>query len=551
MSSPSRYDLELADVNYIVERYQQRAFEADPSAGAYSSFLNVIESSRQIINITAESISSADIGTFNVEIEEREDIIAKVPCSSDIEFEQVVEGLDKGIQNAEKFSTNKRNKDIASVDATDTAKCINCGERPEFLGEINFKPVFALDGLRDMLNSINNSVDQMMQQLDPYSFVNGLCPFLDTFANRTCTFDLKALLGLINMLIGRYSMSAMKMTLNWSFLLGPMIKAVAEVATSFIEEIMKQISYLFSCFRTFLLAAKELIFQAQKIISETGNLGNRLLSDQILDKNNHSLRSSKINAKNTATSFSNPAGKGSLSFKDYSLKDNISGKSSFKANGSGELNLTSFYKTGTVIGKQAKKKGLFDGIQYGYEGSLENMFGLNKDPKNMNALGKGVQGASNLVGAINTELLDRLLAILNSSESYIKGLLGNLVLSIKSLNSMIGQSFSTTIKLGGLILFLVDMFNLCVSLAKGGFGFSNGICQKVEEGDFEYFDALLKSLYGEDSIFDIEGLVNGQVRIDSGIYDLDSIKCGSLPQVSEEDRNKSLGWADLEDLIKG
>ena len=73
----------------------------------------------------------------------------------------------------------------------------------------------------------------------------------------------------------------------------------------------------------------------------------------------------------------------------------------------------------------------------------------------------------------------------------------------------------------------------------------------IAGGDFEYFDALLKSLYGEDSIFDIEGLENGQVRIDSGIYNLDSIKCGSLPEVSEKDRNQSLGWADLEDLIKG
>ena len=551
MSSSSRYDLELADVNYIVERYQQRAFESDPSAGVYASFLNVIESSRQVIDITAQTISSADLATGDVEFEEEEDPIGDVACSTDKEFEEVKTGLDKAIEDAENFTTNKRNQDIANVDATDTSKCIDCGERPEFLGEIDFKPVFALDGLRDMLNSVNNSIDQMMQQMDPYSFVNGLCPFLDTFADRTCTFDLKALLGLINMLIGRYSMSAMKMTLNWSFLLGPMIKGVAEVATTFIEEIMKQISYLFSCFRTFLLAARQLVSQAQRIISETGNLGNQLLSDQILDKNNHTLRSEKMNVGKTERFFSNPAGKKALSFKDYSLKSSYSGRDSFRENGQGRLNSLNFSRESTIIGQKAKTKGLFDGMQYGYEGNLEKMFGLNKDPKNMNALGKTVQGASNLVGSINTELLDRLLAILNSSENYIKGLLGNLVLSIKSLNSMIGQSFSTTVKLGGLILFLIDMFNLCVSLAKGGFGFSNGICQKVEEGDFEYFDALLKSLYGEDSIFDIEGLENGQVRIDSGIYDLDSIKCGSLPEVSEKDRNQSLGWADLEDLIKG
>jgi len=550
-SEPSRYDLELSDVNYIIERYQQRAYETDPVAGSYASFLNIIESSRQIISIGMDSIDYADVGIEEPrEVEELEELIGEVACSDDTEYQYQTYNNPIG-QDPITMDLGEKEKEIAKIDSqSDIEKCIDCGERPT--SEFSFKPIFAMDGFRDLLNSLDSTMDSLMQQLDPYSFVNGLCPFLDGFANRTCKYDLKAMLGLLTMLMGRYSMAALEMTLNWSTLLGPLVKGVADIAGVFAEEIMRQVGYVFDCIKKYLFFAKDLITQTQQILAETGNLVDRVTTDSFKqvfkESDNWNSSTGRIIAgQKDNISGNHPAPTASnYFFGDYSFSENtMKGTSSLKTGPEFNAKSLNFSSKNYPSGSNFKKKGVLNSFafEYGQEGeSLERMFGLNKPAGNMKGAAKAYQAAGNTIGAANTEIIGRLLAVLNSAESYIKGLLSSLLLSIKSLDTMMSQGFSTTVKLGGLILFLSDMVNLLLSMADSKFSFSGGVCESLEKGDFKGFDALLKYLYNTNSIFDIEALENGQVRIDSGIYDIDSIKCGIVNEVTQEERSQNLNY---------
>lgn len=547
----SRYDLELSDVNYIIERYQQRAYEVDPLMGSYASFLNVVESSRQVIDIGMDSINYADVGTGETppSMEGQEDLVGDIECSTDKDFEQVPisnSSTNEGIQ----VPLPDEVQQVADVDSrSDIEKCIECEERPENSWEFSFKPIFAMDGFRDLLSTLSATMDDLLRQLDPFSFVNGLCPFLDTFAERTCKYDMKALLGLINMLIARYSTSALEMTLNWSTLLGPMVKGVAEIASTLAEEIMKEVSYIFKCLKTYLLFAKDLMNQVQQLITDTSNLVDQAIVDPIKslgsleNYKNSSIDRLHVNQQqNTVGNNSFALDKTNLAFTETGIGKNLmSGRGTYRTGPTYTLPSANFYSSKQTPGGP-KKKGLINGFTGSYsDNNLEKMFGVGANAKNMKGVAKGVQATSNAIGTVNTELIDRLLAMMNSAEQFIKGLLSNLVLSLKSLDGMMSQGFNSTVKLGGIILFLTDMFQLILSMLEGKFGFQGGICKSLEEGDFKLFEDALKGWYGTDEIFDVAGLENGQVRIDSGIYNID-VKCGWPSEVTEEQRSQNLNY---------
>ena len=404
-----------------------------------------------------------------------------------------------------------------------------------------------------MLNTLSGTMDDLLKQLDPFSFVNGLCPFLDTFAERTCKYDMKALLGLINMLIARYSNSALEMTLNWSTLLGPMVKGVAEIASGLAEEIMRQVAYIFKCLKDYLLFAKDLMNQVQQLMTDTSNLVNEALIDPAMqlanleNYKNSSVDRLHVNRQQNVAGNSLALDKTNLAFTETGYGKNfMAGRSTYRTGPTYTMPSANFYSSRQTRGSQ-KKSGLINGVTGSYnDNNLEKMFGVGANASNMKGAAKAVQGASNAIGTVNTELIDRLLAILNSSEQFIKGLLSNLVLSLKSLDGMMSQGFNTTVKLGGIILFLTDMFQLILSMLEGKFGFGGGICKSLEAGDFKLFENALKSWYGTDEIFDVAGLENGQVRIDSGIYNID-VKCGWPSEVTEEQRSQNLEYTGSRD----
>lgn len=563
---PSKYDLELSDVNYIVERYQQRAFQLDPAAGTFAGYQNVIVSSRQMLDMAVNTLL-----IFN-ETEPRTPVSGEiqtlsggVPCSN-VEFsEELEDDVDLKVNLnplwKEHAAASEALEERSSQD--DIENCF-CTEVEGFGGDWDFKPVFMLDGLRDMIDNINNSIDQLMQQLDPYNLLNGLCPFLGDFNKSACMIDLKALSALIALLMKRYSMASMDLVLNWSLLLGPIIKGAVDAMATLIEEILQWVSHIFVCFKSYLEYARKMIADSQALIAEAGNLVNRVTADSFgetfkgenyrpstfqLGPNYSGGSGTAEGSKQAAMdTFGDWKGKGRSSSWNSppSAREYFDGQGTPPKSGSYNFNMPSFAPP-QERKMFSKGGGVPTSFNLKYKPTMENMFGLNQPlEKDDNWLQKGTQGLSNAIGGVNTQLVDRILAMVNSAENYIKELFGSLMVSIKSLNNMISQNFDTSIKLGGAILALIDLLNIIEAVSKMKAG--ENLCDDIEAGDFETFENFLKSLYGVDEL-DLTVSEDGTAYIDSGIYDLNVLKYCNNPDVdpgyvgtlhvSEEERNNT------------
>ena len=547
----SSYDLELADAQYIVEMYQERAFENNAAMGVMATFANNVTSLRQVLEIADEAFKISNTGSFNRKpiSEDMPDISGDVSCSDDVlEFEKDMRSVEKNFEipvNVEKKKPRKLTEE--EKDRT-LANCIDCGDWPEF--DLEW-PVFGLDGLQNLLDAINNCLDDIMKQLDPYSFMNGLCPFLDKFAKANCALDLRALIALLNMLLARYSLSALKLSINWGIIIGPIIKAIVDFLGSAIELLMRYVSYIFDCMRSFLRVIKDTLSQAERIIEQSQQLAAQIKnsSQQLFDKGNYALTKesgvadryssgsgfSQISEEfdqlkeNSAKKFQVKNKEGDYEYRGFgaSLEDrNIARDESYNFNFGGFSNIKrteevenfgQFLKS-TIVSP--------NGVNFAYQPKLEDLFDAKEEvsqrKQKENMVNSGLNKARGFLNE-GYNFIHKIEACLNSAEDYIKELFASFLFSIKSLNSAINSTIELNIKIGGIILLIWDMINLIDALIDIDF---DDLCENMEKGQYDIFEKMMKHMYGSKNL-NYEELNNGRFRIDSGIYDMDVIKCGS------------------------
>lgn len=544
----SRYDLELADAQYIVKMYQERSFDKNAAVGVMAGFENSITSLRQVLEIADEAFKISNTGSFSRRpiSEDMPEISGKVPCSDDtLEFEKTPLSLNNQQDFLSPDKQMPRKLTDEEKDRT-LAGCIDCGDWPDF--DLEW-PVFGLDGLKNLLDSINRCLDDLMQQLDPYSFINGLCPFLDKFAKANCALDLRALIAMLNMLLARYSLSSLKLNLNWGIIIGPIIKAIVDFLGSAIELLMRYVSYIFDCMRSFLQVMKDTLSQAEAVIQQTKQLSKQISqsANQLIDKQSYSVTkesgiadryssgksSSQISEEfnklkqNSINNFETKNDEGEYEYQGVgaSLQDRASSRDEAYSFNFGGFRNKDKNKSVTGMGDFLKSTILNpNGVEIAYRPKLEDMFDAseeaNQRKQKNNMVNSGLDKTGNFLRQ-GYNLIDKIEACLNSAEDYIKELFASFLFSIKSLNSAINSTIELNIKIGGIVLLIWDMINLINALIEIDFG---NLCEEVEEGNFDPFEGLMKFMYGKDSL-NYETLSNGRVRIDSGMYNMD-IKCG-------------------------
>jgi len=547
----SRYDLELADAQYIVEMYQERAFDSNPAMGVMATFSNNVASLKQVLEIADEAFKISNTGSFSRKATSGDmpDISGAVPCSTDVlEMEKDLDPFEKTKALPVEDPKVKKPRQLTDEEKDRTlAGCIDCGDWPEFDMEW---PVFGLDGLKNLLDSINNCLDNIMQQLDPYSFMNGLCPFLDKFAKANCALDLRALIAMLNMLLARYSLSCLKLSINWGVIIGPIIKAIVDFLGSAIELLMRYVSYIFDCMRSFLGVIKNTLSEAEKIIQQTQMLGAQIKNSakQLANTENYSVTKEAP----AADRYSSGRGASQITEEFQNLKDNAA-RNFQTRNEAGDYEYESFsasledratakdesynFNFGGFnnVSKRKKVEGFGDfmkssiispnGTTIAYKPKLEDMFDAKEESlkrkETENMVNSGLNKTRNVLNK-GYNLIDKIEACLNSAEDYIKELFASFLFSIKSLNSAINSTIELNVKIGGIILLIWDMISLIDALLEIDF---DDLCESMEEGQYDIFEAMMNKMYGKKNV-NYEKLNNGRLRIDSGVYEMDVIKCG-------------------------
>lgn len=107
--------------------------------------------------------------------------------------------------------------------------CFNCDARIH--ADWQFKPVDFLGPIKTLLRDINLALSMFENQLNPYQTLSGLCDLLNDL-NFFCIPDLITIMLSLKMLFKRYLQAQLDIAIDWTAILGPILKFVIEGVAS-------------------------------------------------------------------------------------------------------------------------------------------------------------------------------------------------------------------------------------------------------------------------------------------------------------------------------
>lgn len=157
-------------------------------------------------------------------------------------------------------------KNLTGVDDLNSylSECFNCDLRVKF--DWQLKPIDLVLPIVDFLDQINDALDQLESQLNPFKSLEELCNILNGI-NWLCLPDLISLLMALKMLFMKYMTFQLKLNLDWTVLLGPLLKFILDALASLIQAIAGVLLGPIEC----VLGVLRTISQFEQALVNTGN----------------------------------------------------------------------------------------------------------------------------------------------------------------------------------------------------------------------------------------------------------------------------------------
>lgn len=364
-------------------------------------------------------------------------------------------------------------KNLDEEKANNFKDCWGCELRPTFDWQI--KPVNFLNELEQALSDIENSIDSFMDQISPRSFLRDFCPIFDLFDSDfrwMCGADLMALLNAVQMVLARYMNQAASFQVNWTTLLGPLIKFIAESLTASMETIRDIIIAPLDCLKSMFIT----IDSIRKEFNEMTALG-----ETVYEGIARPFSDTKI---------------GDKEFEKWNKTSRLDPKITVQAEEEKEI------KKSLLGGlKRDSKTGIPTGYSFSLNSDLDSIFREKKRRKDANQIlpvENFLEEKKEGKEREKIDLVKMLILTINTAQKFINEFFANLIFSVKSLNQMIVGNISFNLKLGGTILFVIDLVQVVrtwIKLAEEqGIDSFSKLCEKFNEsedsGEFrnEYFD---------------------------------------------------------------
>lgn len=364
-------------------------------------------------------------------------------------------------------------KNLDEEKANNFEDCWGCDLRPTFDWQI--KPVNFLNELEQALSEIENSIDSFMEQISPRSFLKDFCPIFDLFDSDfrwLCGADLMALMNAIQMVLARYMNQAASFQVNWTTLLGPLIKFIAESLTASMENIRSILIAPLDCIKSMFITIDDM----RKDFNEMTAMG-----ETVYDGIARPFSDTKI---------------GDKEFEKWQKQSSIDPKINIERREEEEI------KKGLLGGlKRDSKTGIPTGYSFSLNSDLDSIFKEKKRRKDANQIlpvENFLEDKKEGEEREKIDLLKMLILTINTAQKFINEFFANLIFSIKSLNQMIIGNISFNLKLGGTILFVIDLIQVVrtwIKLAEEeGIDSFSKLCEKFNESEEnkefrnEYFD---------------------------------------------------------------
>lgn len=215
MATIDQNDPELYEhLTLIIQEYEEEAIKSENrnallaiAHGITTSYQSVLDAAKQIL--TKNSFQKISEGNIPIVGEDAFIDLSNVTFDKDL---QAISGVDN-LQDYLK-------------------ECAACDLRINF--EWQIQPVNLLEPIKDLLSSITSSLDAFKEQFNSLANLEKLCDLLNN-TQWICLPDLASLLIGIKVLLKSYLKNQISIRLDWTVVLGPLLKGILSGISSMIE----------------------------------------------------------------------------------------------------------------------------------------------------------------------------------------------------------------------------------------------------------------------------------------------------------------------------
>lgn len=400
------------------------------------------------------------------------------------------------------------------------SECFQCNLKAEF--DFQIKPINLLSELMPLINQIGAMLDNIINELKPFDLMANLCN-LSKNIRLFCLPDLLSILVTLEGLIQRYIGEAFKLVLNWTFIIGPLIKGIVDIAATLMEQIRRLLVAPLDCAAGVIGTILNFQESAASKFENMEAFAASFVDYDYQSKSNVLSKNMSFNpdpelsgAKNAAQDKkrkSNPDSENNLTYGwEFSINDTL--QSSYNKKKEQIKARNRLNKREAAVNKLNKDPRKAQSI---LEKAVENVApsitewgdinGKSPTEAELNAI---QEEYGRLAEQENQGMLKNLLFAINEGKAWVNNLHANLLLSLKALNALVANNLEVSLKLGGWVLMIFDMIKviqLIIHFFKSG-NFKS-ICD-IMENDPE----KLKDILERDFKWAAVDLENTQKQID-------------------------------------
>jgi len=300
--------------------------------------------------------------------------------------------------------------------------------------------------INGMLDTINNSINLFLSQLDPFKSLGNLCDLLNQLKS-FCIPDLIALLLSLKLLLKKHLTAAFQIKLDWTVLLGPILKVIIDSIASLLENILAVLLAPIDCVLAVLNTANDLEKAARGFTEGLASMTN-----QTGDYSGNQAQG--------GTGVDSDFKVSGLTARDVKWDPNA--KEGNKAPDPGKLQVSDRFFNGPQAGGGGKGLGGSKGTGFGVESSagftLPTGFILKKDTNTLNAL-KDPEW-------VNSTWLEKLIVPVQEARQFIVDTVGNILKALYSLEALVSGGLGLNLDILSILTFVSDMINLIMMIIK-------------------------------------------------------------------------------------
>jgi hypothetical protein len=381
--------------------------------------------------------------------------------------------------------------------------CLGCNLRLQF--DWQLQPFALLGPINAFIDDILETIERLKQRLNPANILADLCMALNLFEG-FCIQDLIMLIMALKLLLKKYLLQLFNIKIDWTLLLGPLLKFILEAIATLLEQIVGIILAPIDCVLAALYTTNTLIKQTAGLINDVAAFGAGLMD---IPKD---LKAGKL-----------PLGmETNLTFRDAKWLKKDDGKDIQDVPNATDDN-------GVPDPGYLQTRDHFDAEEKIQDSTtFPTGFDLRSDMTMEEAL-------RDPLFSERSTILEKIIVPVQDARNWIRELFDNIIEALLSLRGLVSGSLALSLDFIGILLFLLDLIGLVfliMSLLKSGISIKDW-CSHLQENPEKVEQLLTNRFPGVRAVARGQG-VNAEIELRQGPAIIGTIKTCASQRTSQD-----------------